>query len=218
MRRRWRSPSSSARPRRPSAPLIGTNVGIGSQGIVMDGTEEQKRKYLPRLATGEIVGSFALTEPERRLRRGEPHHQRAARRRRLRAERHQALHHQRPPRRPLHGDGAHRSRAEGRRRHLGLPGRGATLPGLTRRQAREEDGPAGRAHLRRHLRGLPRAGRRHHRRQGGRGLQDRDEGAGPRPPAHLGGLRRRRRAADRGQRAPMRRSANSSASRSASSS
>jgi acyl-CoA dehydrogenase len=44
--------------------LIGTNNGIGSQGIVIDGTEEQKRKYLPRLAAGDIIGSFALTEPE----------------------------------------------------------------------------------------------------------------------------------------------------------
>lgn len=44
--------------------LIGTNNGIGSQGIVIDGTEEQKRAYLPRLASGEIVGAFALTEPE----------------------------------------------------------------------------------------------------------------------------------------------------------
>lgn len=44
--------------------LIGTNNGIGSQGIVIDGTEEQKRRYLPRLATGEIIGSFALTEPD----------------------------------------------------------------------------------------------------------------------------------------------------------
>lgn len=44
--------------------LIGTNVGIGSQGIVIDGTEEQKRSYLPRLASGELVGSFCLTEPE----------------------------------------------------------------------------------------------------------------------------------------------------------
>ncbi len=43
--------------------LIGTNNGIGSQGIVLDGTDEQKRKYLPRLATGEIIGAFALTEP-----------------------------------------------------------------------------------------------------------------------------------------------------------
>jgi acyl-CoA dehydrogenase len=43
--------------------LIGTNNGIGSQGIVIDGTEEQKQNYLPRLASGEIIGSFALTEP-----------------------------------------------------------------------------------------------------------------------------------------------------------
>jgi len=43
---------------------FGTNVGIGSQGIVMDGTEAQKRKYLPGIASGEIVASFALTEPE----------------------------------------------------------------------------------------------------------------------------------------------------------
>ena len=43
---------------------IGTNNGIGSQGIVIDGTEEQKQKYLPKLATGEMIGSFALTEPD----------------------------------------------------------------------------------------------------------------------------------------------------------
>ena len=44
--------------------VIGTNVGIGALGIVIDGTEEQKQKYLPKLASGEIIGSFALTEPE----------------------------------------------------------------------------------------------------------------------------------------------------------
>lgn len=44
--------------------LIGTTVGIGSQGIMMDGNEEQKREWLPRLATGEAISSFALTEPE----------------------------------------------------------------------------------------------------------------------------------------------------------
>lgn len=44
--------------------LLGTNNGIGSQGIVIDGTEEQKRTYLPRLASGELIGSFALTEPD----------------------------------------------------------------------------------------------------------------------------------------------------------
>jgi acyl-CoA dehydrogenase len=43
--------------------VIGTTVGIGSQGIVMDGTEAQKSEWLPRLASGEAMASFALTEP-----------------------------------------------------------------------------------------------------------------------------------------------------------
>lgn len=43
--------------------IAGTNNGIGSQGIVIDGTDEQKKNYLPRLASGELIGSFALTEP-----------------------------------------------------------------------------------------------------------------------------------------------------------
>ncbi len=43
--------------------VIGTTVGIGSQGLVMTGTDEQKKEYLPRLATGEISSSFCLTEP-----------------------------------------------------------------------------------------------------------------------------------------------------------
>lgn len=44
--------------------IIGTNNGIGSQGIIIDGTEEQKRKYLPLLASGQFISSFCLTEPE----------------------------------------------------------------------------------------------------------------------------------------------------------
>ncbi|HET6971835.1 MAG TPA: acyl-CoA dehydrogenase family protein [Phenylobacterium sp.] len=43
---------------------FGTNVGIGSQALVMFGTEAQKEKYLPGIASGEIITSFALTEPE----------------------------------------------------------------------------------------------------------------------------------------------------------
>jgi acyl-CoA dehydrogenase len=43
---------------------FGTNVGIGSQGLVMFGTEAQKAKWLPGIASGETVTSFALTEPE----------------------------------------------------------------------------------------------------------------------------------------------------------
>jgi acyl-CoA dehydrogenase len=44
--------------------VLGTTVGIGSQGILLDGTEEQKQTFLPRMATGELVASFALTEPD----------------------------------------------------------------------------------------------------------------------------------------------------------
>tara|TARA_B110000211_G_scaffold235026_1_gene308634 strand:- start:4004 stop:5155 length:1152 start_codon:yes stop_codon:yes gene_type:complete len=44
--------------------LIGTNNGIGSAAIVFDGTEKQKRTYLPKYASGEIIGSFCLTEPD----------------------------------------------------------------------------------------------------------------------------------------------------------
>jgi len=43
---------------------VGTNTGIGSEALVADGTAQQKARYLPRLASGELTGSFALTEPE----------------------------------------------------------------------------------------------------------------------------------------------------------
>jgi len=43
--------------------VFGTNVGIGSQGLVMAGSAAQKSEWLPRIASGEIVTSFALTEP-----------------------------------------------------------------------------------------------------------------------------------------------------------
>jgi acyl-CoA dehydrogenase len=44
--------------------LLGTTVGIGSQGLVWDGTPAQKQAWLPRMATGEVIASFCLTEPE----------------------------------------------------------------------------------------------------------------------------------------------------------
>ena len=40
------------------------NVGIGSKGLVLAGTEAQKRKYLPGLASGELRAAFCLTEPD----------------------------------------------------------------------------------------------------------------------------------------------------------
>jgi acyl-CoA dehydrogenase len=42
--------------------VFGTNVGIGSQAIVMSGSDAQKARWLPGIASGEIVTSFALTE------------------------------------------------------------------------------------------------------------------------------------------------------------
>ena len=44
--------------------VIGTNNGIGSQGIIADGTADQKAYWLPLMASGEVIGSFALTEPD----------------------------------------------------------------------------------------------------------------------------------------------------------
>jgi len=43
---------------------FGGNTGIASESLVVDGTPEQQRHYLPRLASGELTGCFALTEPE----------------------------------------------------------------------------------------------------------------------------------------------------------
>ncbi|MED5462767.1 MAG: acyl-CoA dehydrogenase family protein, partial [Pseudomonadota bacterium] len=44
--------------------IVGTNVGIGSQGLIMDGRQDQKDYWLPKLASGDVIASFALTEPE----------------------------------------------------------------------------------------------------------------------------------------------------------
>ena len=46
------------------ATVIGNHTGISSTGIVVRGTPEQKQKYLPRMASGEWIGAFALTEPQ----------------------------------------------------------------------------------------------------------------------------------------------------------
>jgi acyl-CoA dehydrogenase len=46
------------------ATLIGNHTGISTTGITALGNEAQKKKYLPRMATGEWIGCFALTEAE----------------------------------------------------------------------------------------------------------------------------------------------------------
>jgi len=43
---------------------LGTHTSIGTLPIVYFGTPEQKAKYLPRLASGELIGAYALTEPQ----------------------------------------------------------------------------------------------------------------------------------------------------------
>ena len=44
--------------------IFGTNNGIGSAAVVFDGTDAQKQYYLPKYASGELIGSFCLTEPD----------------------------------------------------------------------------------------------------------------------------------------------------------
>ena len=44
--------------------MIGTNNGIGSAAIVFDGTDKQRQTYLPQYASGDLIGSFCLTEPD----------------------------------------------------------------------------------------------------------------------------------------------------------
>jgi alkylation response protein AidB-like acyl-CoA dehydrogenase len=43
--------------------IVDVHTSVGSEPILLFGTEEQKRQWLPRLASGEILGAFALTEP-----------------------------------------------------------------------------------------------------------------------------------------------------------
>lgn len=43
---------------------FGTSNGVGTLGILIDGTEAQRRRYLPRVASGELMASFCLTEPD----------------------------------------------------------------------------------------------------------------------------------------------------------
>ncbi len=44
--------------------LVGGHQSIGLKGLILHGTEEQKRRWLPKLASGEMIAAFALTEPE----------------------------------------------------------------------------------------------------------------------------------------------------------
>jgi acyl-CoA dehydrogenase family protein 9 len=47
-----------------TATILGAHLGIGLKGLLLDGTPEQKERWLPRLASGELIAAFALTEAE----------------------------------------------------------------------------------------------------------------------------------------------------------
>ncbi len=169
---------------------------LGSLGLKLAGTQEQKERYLPRLASGEWLAAYALTEA------GSGSDSAAMRTTARRdgddyvLDGSQALHHERGRREPLHGLREDRS---GRRppRHLGLPRRGRHA-GLRGGAARAEDGHLRLDHRRAGVRRLPRP-RGEPARRGGRGLQARD--ADPRP---LASGRRRPGARDRAGRHRLR--------------
>jgi len=86
---------------------FGTNNGIGSIGILLDGTEAQKQQ-LPAETGQRRTAQLVLPDRARlRLRRRLAENHRRARRRSLRHQRHQALYHQRTPRRDFHRNGTH---------------------------------------------------------------------------------------------------------------
>ena len=70
------------------ATTLGAQLGLAITPILCFGTDEQKKKYLPRLVAGEIIGAYALSE--------------SAARRRLRAQRRKDVDHQRRLRRRVH--------------------------------------------------------------------------------------------------------------------
>src|SRR5262245_20760501 len=43
--------------------MITNNIALGSQSLILSGTDEQQKQYLPKMASGEIISAFALTEP-----------------------------------------------------------------------------------------------------------------------------------------------------------
>ena len=183
--------------------IMSVHLGLVAGSVARWGTAEQQREWLPRMATGEVLGCFGLTEPDHG---SDPAGLRATAERLpgggLAAERAQGVHHQRHHRRARPGDGA-LGRA-GRAGRVGVPRPDRPARVLRRARARQA-----RPAVVRHGRAGARRGRGRARgaaRGRGRGAQGRALGARRRPdvhrrvvhrhragrPGHDGGLRRER--------------------------
>ena len=104
-------PASSSRPATPApAASCRCRASLAMFPIWQFGSEEQKQEWLPRMAAGELIGCFGLTEPDSGSDPGSMRTRAVARRRRLGAERHQDVDHQRHRRRRGRGLGPHRRR------------------------------------------------------------------------------------------------------------
>ena len=103
--------------------MFGTNNGIAGQVLVNFGTDEQKAAWLGLLASGEVVASFALTEPGAGSNPAGLQTRAPARRRgRLGHRRPEAVHHQRAVGRPVRGVRPYPARRRVGDRHRGVPG------------------------------------------------------------------------------------------------
>ena len=93
---------------------VGVTVAVHTSAatlpILAFGTDEQQRRFVPDLAAGRVIGAFALTEPDSGSDAGALRSTAVRRRRRLAAERLEAVDHERQPRRHVPRLRAHRRR------------------------------------------------------------------------------------------------------------
>ncbi len=122
--------------------IVAAHTSLCSNHIFLAGTEEQKKKYVSKLATGEYIGAWGLTEPSAGSDAGSARMTASSQRQQLGAQRHQDFHHQRPLRRRSGRDRRDRSRRahsrpfrfhRGKRRQ-GLPPRQEGKQARTARQ------------------------------------------------------------------------------------